>query len=132
DRKDHAVTSLLTEMVKTNTGQLALESLWALNLSGGFNEKIGLETLAHQDPFVRLWIVRLLCDEGTVSAPFAHRLASLAATEPNVEVRAQLACSARRLPAIDALPIVRNLLARPQHDPQNRLPLFLSSPIASH
>ena len=54
-------------MVSTNTGQLALESLWALNLSGGFNDEVALSTLGHADPFVRLWTVRLLGDENKVS-----------------------------------------------------------------
>src|SRR5262249_33474437 len=67
DRKDAAAIPMLTDMVRTNTGQLALESFWALNLSGGFSEKVALETLEHADPFVRLWIVRLLGDAGNVS-----------------------------------------------------------------
>ena len=40
----------------------------------------------------------------------AAALARRAAIEPDLEVRSQLACSARRLPAPDALPIVRALL----------------------
>jgi len=132
DRKDSSVVSLLTEMVRTNSGQLALESLWALNLSGGLNEPLGLETLAHPDPFVRLWTVRLLADASEVSAAIAAKLAGMAATEPNVEVRAQLACSAKRLPANQALPIVRGLLARDEDTAEKRLPLLLWWAIESH
>jgi len=38
------------------------ESLWALNLSGGLDEKTAMNTLEHDDPFIRLWTVRLLAD----------------------------------------------------------------------
>ena len=132
DRKDDAVVPVLSEMVRTNTGQLALESLWALNLSGGLNESVALDTLAHVDPFVRLWTARLLADAGEVPAKIASQLAGMALTEPNVEVRAQLACSAKRLPANQALPIVRSLLARTEDTTEKRLPLLLWWAIESH
>ncbi len=125
DRRDNSVVPALKERMRVNTGQDALESLWALNLSGGFDEDIAGETLGHADPFVRLWTVRLLGDEGKVSNGLARRLASLAATEPNVEVRAQLACTARRLPATAGLAIVKNLLAREEDAAEKRLPLLL-------
>ena len=96
----------------TRPARLALEALWALNLVGGLDEATALKTLDHADPYVRLWTARLLCDASHVSPPVAAALARRAAIEPNVEVRSQLACSAKRLPARDALPIVRALLAR--------------------
>ncbi len=58
-----------------------------------------MKALEHADPYVRLWTARLLCDAGKVSPPLAAKLAQRAAVEPNVEVRSQLACSAKRLPA---------------------------------
>src|SRR5262249_6787192 len=45
--------------------------------------------------------------------------------EPNLEVRNQLACSARRLPARDDLRIVRNLLEHDEDANDNRMPLLL-------
>jgi len=125
DRRDHSVVPLLTDMVRTNTGQLSLECFWALNLSGGFNEQIADETLHHPDPFVRLWTVRLLGDDNRVSPKMARELVALCATEPNVEVRAQLACSAKRLPAAEALPIVKVLLGRNEDATEQRIPLLL-------
>ncbi len=125
DRKDASIVPLLSEMVRTNQGQLALESLWALNLSGGLTESEALQTLDHADPFVRLWTARLLCDAGDVSAPIAQKLVSMALAEPNVEARAQLACSARRLPARKGLPIVKALLGRSEDATEKRIPLLL-------
>src|SRR5262249_9640956 len=57
DRKDRAAIPLLTKLLKENTGQLALEALWALNLSGGFNGEIMPLALAHANSYVRLWAV---------------------------------------------------------------------------
>ena len=109
DRKDASIAPELKQLVAQETGQLALEALWALNLVGGLDEATALKTLEHADPYVRLWTARLLCDRSQVSPSVAAALARRAAIEPDVEVRSQLACSAKRLPARDALPIVRAL-----------------------
>ncbi len=77
----------------------ALEALWALNLVGGLDEATALQALDHVDRYVRLWTVRLLCDTSSVSPAVSAKLAARAAIEPDVEVRSQLACSAKRLPA---------------------------------
>ncbi|MCS6850755.1 MAG: HEAT repeat domain-containing protein [Gemmataceae bacterium] len=112
DRKDPAAIPLLTRLLDSPNGQDALEGLWGLNLSGGFDDALAQRTLRHPDPHVRLWTVRLLGDARQVSPGIAEALAALARTEPNVEVRCQLACTAKRLPAAVALPIVRPLLRR--------------------
>ena len=105
--------------------KIALEALWALNLVGGLDEATTLKTLDYPDPYVRLWTARLACDGSKVSSSFAASLARRAAIEPDVEVRSQLACSAKRLPARDALPIVRALLARGEDAGDIHIPLLL-------
>lgn len=125
DRKDRAITPKLEQLINHHSGQPALEALWALNLSGGFDDRVALSTLRHANPFVRLWTVRLLGDDEQVTPEIALRLAELAATDSNLEVRGQLASTAKRLPATQALPIVRNLLARSEDATDNRLPLLI-------
>jgi putative membrane-bound dehydrogenase-like protein len=132
DRKDSTVIPVLTQMVRTNTGQIALECFWALNVSGGLTSLVALETLDHADPFVRLWTVRLLADSGAVSSAMSAKLASLGDSESNVEVRAQLACSAKRLPAGQAMPIIRSLLNHSEDTTEKRLPLLIWWAIESH
>ncbi len=105
--------------------QFALESLWALHLSGGWTDSIALQALDHSDPFVRTWTVRLLGDERRVSPGIATRLAALAATEPNLEARNQLAATAKRLPAREGLAIVQALASRDEDVADNRMPLLL-------
>ncbi len=122
DRRDVAVIPLLRKLVLESKGRFALETLWALNLSGGFTEDIALQTLTHPEPAVRAWTVRLLGDENRVGPTAARRLDDLAKVEKDVSVRVQMACSARRLPGDEGLPIVRQLLhhdedARDIHQP---------------
>ncbi|HEX8039287.1 MAG TPA: dehydrogenase, partial [Chryseosolibacter sp.] len=113
DRRDPTVIPALRKLIDQDDGQLALEGLWALNLSGGFEEQTALRCLRHPDPFVRLWAVRLTGDDWKTSDSLGVALARLAAEESNAEVRSQLAATARRLPSDAALPIIRNLL---RHD----------------
>jgi putative heme-binding domain-containing protein len=125
DRKDSSAIPILSEMVRTNTGQLALESLWGLNLSGGLSDAAAMKALEHTDPFVRLWTARLLCDNGDVSREVEQKLEAIAHTEGDVEVRAQLACSARRLPATKDLELVKVLLSHAEDSNEKRIPLLL-------
>jgi putative heme-binding domain-containing protein len=104
--------------------QTALEVFWAAAAAGlGTDEQVA--RIDHADPYLRLWAVRLSCDDGTISDELAARLADLAYREPNVEVRSQLACSARRLPAAQSLPIIKNLAQRSQDVDDIHIPLLL-------
>ena len=125
DRKDASVAPLLSKMALEGAGQTALEATWALNLVGGLDDPTALRLLDHADPFVRLWTARLACDPGRVSPAVAAKLADRARVEPDVGARSQLACSARRIPAADGLPIVRNLIARDEDAGDIHLPLLL-------
>ena len=125
DRKDAAIVPHLTKMLADEKGQPALEALWALYQSGGLTESSAIGFLQHANPFVRLWTVRLLCDEKKVTTSIVWALALLAHDETNIEVRSQLACSARRLPAKDSFPIVRELVAHSEDVADAHLPLLL-------
>jgi putative heme-binding domain-containing protein len=125
DRKDKTILPLLTKRIERGTNQPALEELWAISAAGGLTQTVALKTLSHPDPFVRLWTARLLCDENSVSPAVADKLARLARTEENLEVRNQLACSARRLPARECLAIVRGLFEHDEDARDNRMPLLV-------
>ncbi len=107
------------------TGQIALESFWAHNLCEPLSDSSAPEFLRHRDPQVRLWAVRLLGDRREISQGTAELLKQLALDEPHVEVRSQLASTAKRLPAAQALPIVRNLLTHHEDADDIHLPLLL-------
>ncbi|MCC7087315.1 MAG: c-type cytochrome [Pirellulales bacterium] len=124
DRQDKATLPQLLSMLQEGDDQAALEALWAIYQCGGLDEHRALEALAHKNSQVRLWTVRLLCDDRQVSVPIARRLVELAAHENDIEVRSQLACSARRLPADQALPIVRQMLTRDEDAADLHVPLL--------
>ena len=132
DRRDRSIVPQLMEILAERTGQASLDALWALHLSGGLNSPTALALLEHQDPYVRLWTVRLLADDGRVTAEEAEQLQKRAAAEVHVEVRSQLACSARRLPASQALPIVAQLAARSADVGDIHVPLLLWWAIETH
>ncbi|MFP6619898.1 MAG: hypothetical protein VB877_11165, partial [Pirellulaceae bacterium] len=132
DRHDSALIEPLRTVIRNETGILALNALWALNLSGGLDESFAATTLQHQDPYVRAWTVRLLGDQRKISPSLGKQLAQLAAKEPHVEVRSQLACSARRLPVEPSLAITRQLLTHSEDASDIHLPLLLWWALEAH
>lgn len=125
DRRDPGAVPALSQIVANETGQRALEAFWALNASGGFDDKLALETLHHPNPMVRYWTIRLLGDSRKISPPIQRALLKLAHTEPEAEVRSQLASSLKRLPGKDAIPIIRELLLRSNDAGDKHIPLLL-------
>ena len=126
DRQDTSVNSRLRKNIDLDTGQLALESFWALNLLGGFDSSLAEATLSHPNPSVRRWTVRLLGDKQQfISSALAQQLAQLAKVESDAEVRCQLAATAKRLPASTALPIIAQLLTHNEDADDPAIPLIL-------
>ena len=125
DRGDASVVPQLRDALTRARGQLALETLWALSLCGGLTEADALQALEHPEPQVRLWTVRLLGDERRVSPPVGVRLVAMAAGEPDLEGRNQLAATARRLPAPEALGMIRGLSTHAADSRDNRQPLLV-------
>lgn len=125
ERRDASVIPQCCELLKSPSEQTSLSALWALNLSGGLTEEKATELLAHHNPHVRAWCVRLLCDDGVIELRTAVRLCELAKQEPNVTVRSQLACSARRLKARFGMSVVDALLRHDEDQRDPHLPLLL-------
>lgn len=125
DRKDKSVIPALRELVTKNSGQLALDAFWALNASGGFDGDFALQQLNHPNPDVRAWTIRLLGDQHKVLPAHQQKLLALARNEKEVHVRVQLAATCRRLPAADAIPILRELLLREEDVSDKHEPLML-------
>ncbi|HZV05871.1 MAG TPA: c-type cytochrome, partial [Gemmataceae bacterium] len=125
ERRDTSVLPALRKAVLGNQGRQALESLWALYVSGGFDEAFAGKLLDHANEHVRAWTVRLLGDDKQVSAKMREELIALARRETSCVVRSQLACSSKRLPAGDCLPIVRELLRNSEDAGDPHIPLLL-------
>ncbi len=103
----------------------ALKYLWVLYVSGGFTDQIAGDLLHHPNPQVRKWTVRFLGDKGDVAPVLEKDLVHLVRTEQSPVVRAQLACSAKRLPGVQGLPIIRELIHRDEDVDDPFIPLLL-------
>jgi putative membrane-bound dehydrogenase-like protein len=124
ERRDHSVFRALRNKVISSQGNLALESLWALYVSGGFEKRFAEELLSHRDEYIRAWTIRFLGDE--VRRPELNgRLPRLAASEASPIVRCQLACSCKRWQADVSLAIIRELLKHDEDVNDSYIPLLL-------
>jgi putative membrane-bound dehydrogenase-like protein len=122
ERKDASVLPVLRKALGDAT---SADPLWALVVSGGFDESLATELLKHPNEDIRMWAIRLQGDTKKVGSAFRDALVALAKTEPSPFVRSQMACTAKRLPAGDALPIVRELLKRADDANDLQIPLLL-------
>lgn len=125
DRRDPSLGGILKSLCLEEKGRVPLETLWALNLCGKLDDATALQFLDHPDPAVRSWTIRLKGDNAPITHDLAETIAKLAASEPNVEVRGQMASTAKRLPAAQGLPIVKALSARAEDVTDIYQPLLL-------
>jgi putative membrane-bound dehydrogenase-like protein len=124
DRRDSSVVEQLSQLARQSGNPHALDALWGWHASGGFNPAAAAELLDHTQAAVRRWTVRLLGDtEQPIPASVQERLAQLARSEQDAQVRSQLASSARRLPGDAALPVIFALLDRREDANDPYLPL---------
>ena len=124
-RDGQILPRLRKQVLESREPHLALQSLWALYVSGGFSDSLAGELLRHRDKGVRSWTIRLLGDERKVSPDIQQKFVTVAKLDASPVVRRQLACTAKRLPGKSALPILAELLRRDEdvNDPQ--IPLLL-------
>lgn len=122
--KDHLARNMFADMCTSDIPG-ALESLWIVSRTGGFTPDLALKLLSHPDEDIRRWTVRLIGDDRRIDDAIAARMAKLAAEESYVQVRSQLASTAKRLPATFALPIVKALLQRDEDASDLHMPLLI-------
>lgn len=126
ERRDASVLPRLRQQIRENENpHLALQSLWALYVSGGFDENIATDFLGHSNENIRAWTVRLVSDARKVSTATQTALVGVARTDASPIVRSQLACSAKRLPGEDALPIITELLGRDEDVNDPHIPMLI-------
>lgn len=126
ERRDPAVIEELKSMaLDAEDEKRALAGLWTTYVSGGFDETLAAQLLAHPSAAVRMWTVRLIGDERHAPTALHAKFVELSSAEANVNVRSQLACTAKRLPGAQALPIVERMLQRDADAADPQLPLLL-------
>jgi len=126
DRRDASVIPALQKRVAQIDNPRALDALWALHAVGGFTRQAALDAMKHPRPSIRMWAVRLSGDaKQPVGSEIATKLAALARNEPNVQVRSQLASTAKRLPGDEALPVIFELAKRSEDAQDPQMPLLV-------
>ena len=110
----------------------ALEAVWILSQIDQLDEPLAIRLLQHRDADVRRWIVRLLGDKRAISPEIAQVLIDVAESEPYVQVRSQLASTAKRLETQYALPILGALLQRDEDTTDPHLPLLVWWALEAH
>lgn len=128
-RRDPSVLdSLRSRALSERDETAALEALWTLHTCSdtwsGFDETLAFKLLDSPHAAVRMWTVRLLGDGKKISTEMAHRLDDFAEVDPSVHVRQQLACTAKRLPAHQAMPIINANINRDIDSADPYLPLL--------
>ena len=125
ERRDAKVIPILRKSILEGKDRLALQSLWALKVTGGFDDALAEKLAKHPDNDVRTWTIRFVGDAKKVSPAIEKQLIEIARTDPSPAVRNQLACSAKRWPGQDALLIIRELLQRTQDGNDPQIPLLI-------
>ncbi|GAB5404382.1 MAG: HEAT repeat domain-containing protein [Aureliella sp.] len=126
--REQLAPHILAELNMLAEQEQLLEALWVLNLQDKVSLEFAGKLLRSPNPDIRRWTVRILGDQ--------HRshsdLPALALREPDVQVRSQLAASARRLSATEGLAIVSNLLTHSEDATDLQLPLMLWWAVEEH
>lgn len=138
ERADLSVRQELRTSLQTGLLHASLGALWSLHQAGWLEEEDYLRALAHPQPMVRAWAVRLAGDrwganpglgskvartEG-LPTTLLTRLSDLARNESSSEVRLQIAASLRRLPFAQAVVCLPALLAHAEDRADALLPLM--------
>lgn len=125
DAAGHAAVIARLHGIADRNEPQALEALWALHLAGAFDDELAAKMLDHGDPDVRRWTVRLLGDDRRLSNDLAAKLVKLAKSEGDVQVRSQLASSAKRFATRHAIPILVELSQREEDLTDPHQPLLI-------
>src|SRR5690606_38573818 len=104
---------------------LKLRAMWALHVTGGFSEAQLLETLNHNDEYVRAWAIQLLCEDKAPSAAALEKFNSLAAKDPSPVVRLYLASALQRISQESRWRIAETLLAHGEDAQDHNLPKII-------
>jgi putative membrane-bound dehydrogenase-like protein len=140
ERKDPEATAPLRQAVAGEPGVGALNALWALHQSAGLDEATAIAALSHAFAPVRVWTTRLLGDEwglnrnlgagrhaargGLLPEKVFEALLARAGSETDPEVLSQMASTARRLDARQAMPLVAAVLGHDEMAQDPFIPLL--------
>lgn len=125
ERRDASVLARLLTLAFSGFGDHALDAFWELNASGGFDAAAAAKGMMVQNEDIRAWTIRLLGDPRKINPALEPLLIERAQRDGSPAVRNQLACTAKRLPAAQALSIIRELALRSEDASDPQIPLLI-------
>ena len=123
ERKNESLVPELRQRAREGRGQLALEALWTAHLMSGMDSGLAMALLDHPDAAMRSAVLRLLNDSGPIAQGVQERLVRLGRTEPDAEVRSELANTAAVLEAATARAVLQELIGRREDIADKHIPL---------
>lgn len=102
-----------------------LRALWGLYAIGQLSDERLRGLLEHPDDHVRTWAIRLLADDGQLTAADMPLLVKRAQVDASAQVRLFLASSLQRLPAAERLDLASALVEHAEDADDHNQPLML-------
>ncbi len=116
----------LRKIFETNANpDWRLRAMWALHLTGGFDEKSLLKTLGDPDAYVRAWGVQFLCEDRAPSAEAQSAFVRMAREDPSPVLRLYLASALQRLGGETRWRLADGLMAHAEDRDDHNLPKVL-------
>lgn len=113
----------LLKIVKDNPHEhRQLRGLWALQATGGLDEKTALELLKHKSEYVRAFTVQFLAEGKNPSDAALKRFAEMAAKDNSQVVRMYIASAMQRTPVEKRWDTLSALLAHAEDAKDHNLP----------
>lgn len=132
ERHDSSAIEPLKLLLKDPGAHPSLEALWSLYQLGALDNVTAEAALAHPAAPVRAWAVRLMGDAKELPPALSAALQKRIAIETDPEARSQIAATSRRLPVLQALPIVAAMLKHDADAEDPYIPLLCWWTIESH
>jgi putative heme-binding domain-containing protein len=124
ERRESATVEPLRLALTSRDQHPALEALWTFHQLGELRVTDATAALQHPAAAVRSWAIRLMGDGKQLASEFHAAVLARASIEPDAEVRAQIAGTARRLRPEHALPLIKSLLTRDEDAADPYIPLL--------
>jgi putative membrane-bound dehydrogenase-like protein len=123
--RKQAVYKGLLNIIKNNPfDHRQVRALWALQVTGGLDEKTALDLLDHKSDYVRAWDIQFICENKNPSDAALKKFAALAKNDPSPVVRLYLASGLLRTPTEKRWDVLDGLLAHAEDANDHNLPFM--------
>ncbi|HEY6229448.1 MAG TPA: dehydrogenase, partial [Verrucomicrobiae bacterium] len=124
ERKQAVYKGLLNIIRNNPFEHRQVRGLWALQATGGLDEKTAISLLDHKGEYVRAWTIQFICENKNPSDAALKKFAAMAKSDPSPIVRLYLASGLLRTPPEKRWDVVSGLLAHAEDANDHNLPFM--------